>query len=209
MHHSWLALAIASIILLTITMPMVDGIKTDNYTVIYFEIILDEVPETIPIKPNETIFIDLTGQVVCELYAQFRPLVVELSVNATDWPVVVDPSEISFQGTGVFEEPFVINISTPPLIEGVHFNNIVLSALVTQQPGGVSINPPDISAMVNVEVRNLTEDNVLEDGSIWGTSESSTLLPMSILVLAIFITIIIVIRSKGKWLKGLNKFRKS
>jgi hypothetical protein len=210
MHNSWLALAVTLFVFATALYPSAESAISNTSTINHFEISLDETPGNWTLQPNVTANVDLPGTVICELYAQVRTVIIDIFIDLVEWAGVINPSTFSFRGTGIFEEPFNINISIPPLSEGIYQDTLTLTATIHQQPGGVVMSTSPINAALGIDVRNETnDDRIVEDYTDWGSSTSSGFLTLSVLVLAIFVAVIIVIRRKGNGFKGLNKFRKS
>ncbi len=157
-------------------------------------------PNEIEMNSNETENLTIEGIVHCEMYG-VRNVIVFLQVSDTFGHSVIDPTSITFSGSGIQEESFEITAQIPPLSEGEYTETITVEGIAQTYPGTriYSIEPQsvDISIRVINETINDSPD-VTSDENNGFTGGYGIMFIVGVLTIIIFILVIIWIIKRRK-----------
>ena len=169
--------------------------------IIMLNITITNSPNQIEMNSNETENLTIDGIVRCEMYG-VRYVIVNLEVTDTLGNSVIDPTSITFSGSGIQEESFEITVQIPPLSEGEFNESVRVNGSATVYPGPYLTTYID-SESVDISIRVINETNIDSPDT---TSEknggfdngSGIIFIVGVLVIIIFVIVLIWIIKRRK-----------
>ncbi|UCH87954.1 MAG: hypothetical protein JSV49_06700 [Thermoplasmata archaeon] len=203
------ALCISVMILFSIMPQPVEGSFEDVIVVNNVSVEIVRIPANVTVEPGNSANFTINCRVLCDLTAQVRNVIVDVSAETTGWAASVSPTSFTFRGTGAFEETFFVNVMTPQLSEeGAYEDTLTVSAVYREDPGGAAYNVDPATGTLSVSVANLTEEDDTTGFLDWETDDGSGILPFLIFGILILIVIILVVYLRKKGTKKIFKRKK-